>query len=140
MPLDIAGRFLMAVDRKGRVLWCTPQAGKLLAAAFPGSEAEGFTLPLDVRDRLSFDAPALAPFAVAQVPGGRQAIQVSYVGQMGPDEFLLRLVESAPDGDGHVLKQHFMLTGREAEVLAWIARGKSNRDIGAILGLSPSYR
>ena len=26
---------------------------------------------------------------------------------------------------------------RESEVLLWIARGKSNRDIGEILGLSP---
>jgi DNA-binding CsgD family transcriptional regulator len=28
------------------------------------------------------------------------------------------------------------LTAREAEVLLWLARGKSNRDIGDILGLS----
>ncbi len=29
------------------------------------------------------------------------------------------------------------LTPREAEVLAWLAKGKTNRDIGDILGLSP---
>jgi DNA-binding NarL/FixJ family response regulator len=29
------------------------------------------------------------------------------------------------------------LTPRETEVLAWLARGKTNRDIGQILGLSP---
>jgi DNA-binding CsgD family transcriptional regulator len=28
-------------------------------------------------------------------------------------------------------------TSREAEVLLWLSRGKSNRDIAAILGLSP---
>ena len=33
--------------------------------------------------------------------------------------------------------QHFGLTQREAEVLHWVARGKTNRDIGDILGLSP---
>ena len=29
------------------------------------------------------------------------------------------------------------LTSREAEVLLWLSRGKSNRDIAEILGLSP---
>ncbi|MDQ5898315.1 MAG: hypothetical protein QG612_2401, partial [Pseudomonadota bacterium] len=32
----------------------------------------------------------------------------------------------------------FGLTPREAEVLYWIARGKTNRDIGEILGSSPA--
>ena len=35
-----------------------------------------------------------------------------------------------------MLRQHFSLTARESEVLEWIAKGKSNRDIGDILGLS----
>ena len=35
-----------------------------------------------------------------------------------------------------MLRQHFRLTTRESEVLEWIAKGKSNRDIGEILGLS----
>jgi DNA-binding CsgD family transcriptional regulator len=29
------------------------------------------------------------------------------------------------------------LTGREGEVLSWLSKGKSNRDIAQILGLSP---
>jgi DNA-binding NarL/FixJ family response regulator len=32
---------------------------------------------------------------------------------------------------------HYQLTPRELEVLAWIARGKTNRDIAEILGMSP---
>src|SRR4029077_10452487 len=31
----------------------------------------------------------------------------------------------------------FGLTGREGEVLAWVSRGKTTRDISAILGTSP---
>jgi DNA-binding response OmpR family regulator/DNA-binding CsgD family transcriptional regulator len=138
--LDIAGRFLLAVDRTGRVLWCTPQAGKLLAAVFPRSEAEDFELPADVRERLGLDAPGRALVmqpAAMPLSDGEQAIQLAYIGQIGPDEFLLRLIDSAPEGHGTILKRHFLLTPREADVLAWIARGKSNRDIGEILGLSP---
>lgn len=35
------------------------------------------------------------------------------------------------------LAQRFQLTSRELEVLHWVACGKTNRDIGDILGLSP---
>ena len=34
--------------------------------------------------------------------------------------------------------QAFRLTLREAEVLYWVAKGKTNRDIGDILGTSPA--
>ena len=33
--LDASGRFLLAVNRSGRVLWSTPQASKLLSTVFP---------------------------------------------------------------------------------------------------------
>ncbi|MNG27596.1 Transcriptional regulatory protein DegU [compost metagenome] len=35
------------------------------------------------------------------------------------------------------LARRYQLTGREVEVLEWVACGKTNRDIGEILGLSP---
>jgi DNA-binding CsgD family transcriptional regulator len=35
------------------------------------------------------------------------------------------------------LSQRFHLTEREVEVLRWVACGKTNRDIGLILNLSP---
>ena len=34
------------------------------------------------------------------------------------------------------LQKHFGLTAREAEVLYWLSRGKANRDIAEILGIS----
>ena len=36
-----------------------------------------------------------------------------------------------------LLQQALHLTAREADVLLWISRGKSNRDISEILGISP---
>jgi len=50
------------------------------------------------------------------------------------NQILLLLEESSPTPeriDG------FGLTRREGEVLAWVSRGKTNRDISAILGMSP---
>jgi len=50
---------------------------------------------------------------------------------------LLRLKEGGIDDDRSLLKQKLTVTEREAEVLLWIARGKSNRHIAKILDLSP---
>jgi DNA-binding CsgD family transcriptional regulator len=63
-------------------------------------------------------------------------LQLSFLGAMGPDEYLFRLTAANEKSDDHLLKDHFALTTRESEVLLWIAKGKSNRDIGDILGLS----
>jgi DNA-binding CsgD family transcriptional regulator len=35
------------------------------------------------------------------------------------------------------LASRFGLTAREAEVLLWLSRGKTNRDIGEIIGMAP---
>jgi DNA-binding CsgD family transcriptional regulator len=64
-------------------------------------------------------------------------MRLLYIGQIGPDEYLLRLLEGEIDDDRTLLKQKLTVTLREAEVLLWIARGKSNRDIAEILKLSP---
>jgi DNA-binding CsgD family transcriptional regulator len=64
-------------------------------------------------------------------------LQLLYIGRIGSDENLLRLIEGDAGSDQTVLKQKLLVTEREAEVLLWIARGKSNRDIAEILSLSP---
>ena len=43
--LDASGRFLLAANRAGRVLWSTPQASKLLGTVFPNFHSEAFVLP-----------------------------------------------------------------------------------------------
>jgi DNA-binding CsgD family transcriptional regulator len=137
--VDAAGRFLLAANAAGRMLWCTPQAGRLLGGAYSPAESDGFLLPPTVQAWLrgrARDRPAAEPTTIA-TDIDEQRLQFSYVGQIGPDEFLLRLTEGQAAGDETVLRQRLALTPREADVLSWIARGKSNRDIGEILGLSP---
>ena len=124
--LDAAGRTLLAVDPAGRVLWATPGAARLLG--------EG-------------GAAALQPVVGAWLPGAQGgpvevagaagAVELTLVGPIGPDEVLLRLSEAAPVGEAAALRRRLGVTAREAEVLLWLARGKQNRDIADILGLSP---
>jgi DNA-binding CsgD family transcriptional regulator len=74
--------------------------------------------------------------ALASFPGNEQ-LRLQYMGKLGPNEFLLRVAKES----GADLPQEFSkdlgLTTREGEVLAWLSKGKTNRDIAQILGLSP---
>jgi DNA-binding NarL/FixJ family response regulator len=142
--LDATGRFLLAVNRAGTVLWSTPQASALLAQAFgpPGraEDAEPDAAPAAFRRwlaRWQASRGGGAETVRIESAGSDRQLQLAYVGQIGPDEFLLRLVDRKAPSDEAVLKERLPITLREAEVLVWIARGKSNRDIGEILGLSP---
>ncbi len=140
VALDNAGRFLMSASLDGRVLWSTPQATRLIGGLFTALPGEGYLLPATVRAWLErvHGAPA-TPAETIEVPDGTGArtLKLSYVGQIGEQEVLLRVADAVRIKDEDVLRLALNVTQREAEVLAWIARGKPNRDIAEILGLSP---
>jgi DNA-binding response OmpR family regulator/DNA-binding CsgD family transcriptional regulator len=138
--LDVSGRYLLATNTSGGVLWCTPQTAKLLGLAFGDFHGEGDLLPPKVQEwlqkRTLSDVKSADSIVLASDTGPLK-LQFSYVGQVAPEEILLRLVEGEIENDNLVLKRKLQLTQRESEVLMWIARGKSNRDIAEILSLSP---
>jgi DNA-binding response OmpR family regulator/DNA-binding CsgD family transcriptional regulator len=139
--LDASGRYLLATDSSGGVLWCTPQTAKLLGLAFGDFHGEGDLLPPKIQEwlqkRALSDIKSADSMIVLESDTGSLKLQFSYVGQVAPEEILLRLVEGDIENENLVLKRKLQLTQRESEVLMWIARGKSNRDIGEILSLSP---
>jgi DNA-binding response OmpR family regulator/DNA-binding CsgD family transcriptional regulator len=138
--LDASGRHLLAADKSGSVLWCTPQTAKLLGIKAGDFEGEGELLPPPVQAWLQRCARSevSAGDAIPLDAGGTALkLQLAYVGQVAPNEILLRLLEGEVENDNLVLKRKLQLTQRESEVLMWIARGKSNRDIAEILDLSP---
>ncbi len=139
--LDVFGRFLLAASQAGRVLWCTPQAGKLLSAAFRSFNTDNYVLPLAAQTWLQQCAgagtPTILPSIDLATGVASNSLRLIYVGQIGADEYLLRLLEGEVASEEALLRQRLSVTEREAEVLLWIARGKSNRDIAEILDLSP---
>ncbi|HEY6641117.1 DNA-binding response regulator [Povalibacter sp.] len=138
VALDATGRFLLATDRSGRLLWCTPKARQLLAELFPAQNDNTASLPAALVEQLTqlrqegTRSPTRPPINV----GGRR-IEISMLSALGPDELLFRLTEVVTGNEEQVLAQSLSLTGRESEVLLWISRGKSNREIGEILTISP---
>jgi DNA-binding response OmpR family regulator len=137
VALDAAGRHLLAVRGNGKILWSTPQAIRLVNAA-TGSD-EGVDLVAArilawMEERRQGGAQKDPGFDMET--GGEASLSLSFLGSIGQDEHLFRLTGQTQGSDSERLKHHFALTARESEVLTWIAKGKSNRDIGEILGLS----
>jgi CheY-like chemotaxis protein len=92
--LDASGRYLLATNAAGSVLWCTPQTAKLLGLAFVDFHGEGYMLPSDVREWLQRRARSESASDQVALSSPMSAIklQLSYVGQIAPDEILLRLL------------------------------------------------
>ncbi|MCM2473235.1 response regulator [Rhizobium sp. CG5] len=137
VALDAAGRHLLAVKGDGSVHWSTPQATRLVNAATgrdDGLETVARSVATWMASRNTPGFSRDTSFAFAH--DGEAALQLAFLGAIGADEYLFRLTASSQKSDDETLRQSFGLTQRESEVLLWIAKGKSNRDIGDILGLS----
>lgn len=136
IALDAAGRHLVAFASSAAVLWSTPQANKLLERSSVDATRQADMSAAFSRWRLDHgDGAQGSSFDLSLA--GSPALQFTFLGIVGGDEYLFRLIGAQEEGQEDSLRQHFGVTQRESEVLLWIARGKSNRDIGDILGLSP---
>lgn len=137
--LDSTGRFLIATDETGHLLWWTPQAGRLLGAIVGGRPAAGTPMPAAIASLAAEAAAGARPAPVSVTPAGEPALAVTvgFVGPLGQGQLLLHLTQEAAALDDTTLRDRLNISDREAQVLTWIAQGKSNRDIGDILGLSP---
>ena len=144
--LDAFGHASIALrPADGRVLWQTPLARDLMKRHFgSGAAASGAVAPLHapaslcdwVRERVTrAGAPEGADTWTCVT--GTQRLHCSLHPASAEDEWLLVLTESNNGAAIEALSLQFRLTAREAEVLYWVAQGKTNRDIGDILGTRP---
>ena len=137
--LDVSGRYLLAVNRQGKILWATPQAQKLLSDNLAAGNDEELVLPQPMLQWLEQAQKGKAgskTTAMASFPNDEQ-LRLQYMGTLGPNEFLLRLAKDTSANLPAEFTSELGLTTREGEVLSWLSKGKTNRDIAQILGLSP---
>lgn len=130
--IDAAGQAVIALSASGEILWQTPLATRLLSPAL----TESGQLPSVIHDWLlgacrGRETPALNTIS------GAQHLTLSRIQDNEEDNILILIQTQDPVPEPAVLMQACKITLREAEVLYWVTLGKTNRDIGDILGTSP---
>lgn len=124
--VDVAGMGVVMLDSQGRIAWCSPQAALWLDSSFADQA------PQARADWLQSASGAGEIFM--PMPGGGR-LGARHLGASGLSESMLLLRLAAADTPPR--QPEVPLTPRETEVLAWLAKGKTNRDIADILGMSP---
>lgn len=133
---DAAAHAVIVLDAAGRPVWQTAKGLRWIERYFP-QQGEASQLPRALHewvqrhlDRVGKPGVDIAPLTISI---GEHALQVQFSTGQRSGDLMLVLTEheaSAP-------AVNYQLTPREEEVLAWLAKGKTNRDIADILGMSP---
>ncbi|MEL6640713.1 MAG: DNA-binding response regulator [Pseudomonadota bacterium] len=124
--LDTTGRAMLAFDRNGDLSWGSDQALEaMIGEDLPSLEMRTWLLEC-VRKPVS----QAQPFAAG-------VFEFAFLGLSPSNEILVKFQKAHTESGPQVLARTLPLTLREAEVLFWLTLGKTNRDISAILSLSP---
>ncbi len=139
--LDATGRLMMATDRLGRLLWCTPQAEQAICDIDPDwRRIDSVELPKELFDavaRLLGPQGGVGATVRVSCNDGSSIVEAALVARYREDQMLIRLNKLNTDQDIAKLRERQQLTQREAEVLRWVSFGKSSNDISELLGISP---
>ena len=144
--LDAYGHATIAVRLQvggdARLVWQTPLARRWLPIYF---NAAPETLPDALLAWLQpatqgRDVRPLTTLLKTAPPTDTRTRQLvaTLQGRTVDDDWLIVLREVSDAATVEATMQAFGLTLRESEVLYWVAKGKTNRDIGDILGSSPA--
>ena len=141
--LDAFGHATLVVRLlDGRLLWQTALARQMLAehCGSDGRRAPGPVLAWLHREaeRLGPVEGPIHPAPSMEFDTGTRRLRFTLHEATGEGEWMLVLREADDGAVIEALGLAFKLTTREAEVLYWVGKGKTNRDIGDILGSSPA--
>jgi DNA-binding response OmpR family regulator len=129
--LDVAGLGVVLVDGLGRIAWRSPRAARALFSLHDGGVDFAAT-----KLQQALQAVLQSSSASVECKDTTPRMSLRNMGQTSTGETLVLLeTERAVSALESRLK-HAALTARETEVLSWIAKGKTNRDIAEILSLS----
>lgn len=125
--VDVAGLGAVLLDNQGRVAWRSPQATRWLDSAFGAGGA---------RESAAWLQSATVSGEISASMPDQSNLVVRYMGPSGISESMLLLQRMPSNSLPTIRPPEIPLTPRETEVLSWLAKGKTNRDIADILGMS----
>ena len=136
--LDAFGHAALAMTpASGRIVWQTPLARQWMDAYLGPADDTCAAAPADkLAAWLAGLGSGASPdsFTSAQ---GAQRLVFTVADARDPQQWTIVLREESDAAQVERLIALLRLTQREAEVLNWVIKGKTNRDIGDILGMSP---
>lgn len=138
-------RGVVLLNRAGSVELCTEQARIWLThycvTGYPGREIRSLPEPVagwvaralgDQKLHVRGIGDPLDPLILRRA---NQFLAMRFIADHGRGQHLILMEETTMNCSPDLL-QGLNLTPREAEVLAWVAQGKTNREAGIILGMS----
>lgn len=136
--IEAAAHAVIALRPGETPTWHTGKAGTWLEKYFPEAPALPVLPPRLQRwmdDCMEQERDDMASPLIVQHRDSKLTIAFSRAERGG--ECLLLLAETSMTEPPAAQMENYHLTPREADVLVWVAKGKTNRDIGDILGMSP---
>tara|TARA_B110000967_G_C18895513_1_gene570345 strand:+ start:3588 stop:4493 length:906 start_codon:yes stop_codon:yes gene_type:complete len=130
--LDTLGQHSLSVDLKGNILWSTPNTHSMMESL--GASHDWITTIVPTLLSPWLAQGAQEPLLVDDLS---EPLLVTALESKDTDEKLLLIEPANKPKEEDLLKEKFELTTREAEVLTWIAKGKTNHEIALILDFSP---
>ena len=134
--LDGTGQSLVAFRRDKSIAWASARAIDLLGTALNSLDANALAALERWIDYVGGEPLSTSlPLDITRRDG--MTVKLTSLGRSGSGDILVRACQKRCDPPGDILSEALDLSSREGEVLAWLANGKSNKDIAAILSLSP---
>lgn len=140
--LDAFGQAAIAVTpQDGKIVWQSPLARQWMQHYFYGSGLHAVdTTPEPILNWLlnmqqnKGSSSTVQPLNIIK---DSSRLTLSLADDNSDEQWIVLLSEESDEAQIHALTTTFGLTKRESEVLYWAIKGKTNRDIGDILGTSP---
>lgn len=134
----------LAFDRMGHITWLPATAKRWLCAflqcqTLPESLKVGALLPPPIHEWLQRQLAQPPEQEQTTFESARNGIHFSakFTACINVDEYLLQMEKHSGEWNLDSVKASLGLTFREAEILMWISRGKTNKEVGLILDTSP---
>lgn len=137
--IDAAAHAVIVLGIDGAPLWQTGKASFWLEKYFPRSDQRKLPPQLQfwLNENLVLLRQTQQPLQPLVISGDDGELTINLSKNTQSAELTLLLEEKSLALPNAVQLEGYRLTPRETDVLAWVSKGKTNRDIAEILGMSP---
>lgn len=132
--LDATGQQLFTITAQGEIIWATPLTQSLFDQAQASETWRQNELPKQLCQWLSHIPNIGQTYKLQQLS---LPLEVKLIDNSKADEIVLKLINLEGPSEAQRLQEKLQLTKRESQVLLWVGHGKTNKDIGEILTMSP---